>query len=116
MDEELQILAIAQAADGWRAVLLSADDKKPHAYPVLCWALVREPYEDGVDVGATTFVAPVIAELRANMPNGTVLACSIAGFVGLAGPGEDPNYIAQRNGRVAEFELATILETKGGQA
>jgi hypothetical protein len=116
MDEGLQILAIAPAADGWRAVLLDADDNKPRGYPVLCWALVREPYEDGSDVGATTFVAPVIAELGANMPNGTVLACSLDGFVGLAGPGEDPTDIAQRNGRVAELELASIFDTKGGQA
>ena len=116
MDEGLQILAIAPAADGWRAVVLGADGNKLRAYPVVCWALVREPCNEGNDVGATTFVAPVIAELGVNMPNGTVLACSLTGFAGLAGPGEDPMDIAKRNGRVAEVEFASMFDTKGGQA
>jgi hypothetical protein len=104
-----RIISISPALDGWRAVLVDVDDeKKCLAFPVICWALCRQPYVDDEtnERGVETYVAPVIAEVRANDPSGTVIASDFASFVGVAAPGETPEEILARHRTVLLRELA----------
>jgi hypothetical protein len=110
------IVSISPALDGWRAVLVDPhDEHKCFAFPVICWALCRKPYVDeGTNErGVETYVAPVIAEVRANHPNGTVIASDFASFVGIAAPGETPEEILSRHRDVELHEILASTPSAG---
>lgn len=109
-EDEFQILSVASAYDGWRAVLTDPDDESKHfTFPIACWALVRRKVDDGEYKGTETEVVPMIAEVAANSPTGLEIMNSI-NFVGIAAPGQDPKDVVERNKKVKTIEAA--LESK----
>ena len=117
-ENDTEIVSIAPAAEGWRAVVHSMDDEegsKFHVYPILCWALVRRPYDEDGEKGIDTEVVPMIAEIRANYPSGTFIASHFKLFAGVAAPNVDPAEIA-RSDRQIEFEERVSVMPSAGDA
>jgi hypothetical protein len=102
-DRDTLIVAITPAAPGWRAVVRKADDvdgSRYLVYPLLCWALVRRPYDEDGETGVDTEVVPIIADIAINSPGGTCIASHFKLFAGVAGPEDEPAEIARSNRQI----------------
>jgi hypothetical protein len=97
-----RIVQIAPADAGWRAVYDASG--RARTLPIACWALVHERYDDEDGKGVVTYVAPIVAEVAANHPNGTVVGSFRGDFAGVAAPMDDPEEVRASNAHVIASE------------
>jgi hypothetical protein len=112
-----EILSLAPAYPGCRAVFLEPDDPtQSFEEAIICWALVRETRDDpeAVRLGlqVTQDILPVTACARHTSETGTSVVTS-ENFVGVAIPGQTKEQLVERFRRGIAIENAMASKSLG---